>query len=63
MRIFAAIIVTAVLSIGASVGITHSVMQEEHNREIDRTRVESFNDGFEDGSCFQGFDGFGVPCK
>jgi hypothetical protein len=62
MRIFAAIVVTAVLSIGASVGITHSVMQDQHKREVDRAKVESFNDGFRDGSCRDGEDGFDNPC-
>lgn len=63
MRIFVAVIITAVLSISASVGVTHSIMQEQTRQEVYRVSVESFNDGFLDGACSVGTVVFEHPCK
>jgi len=63
MRTFIAVIVTAVFTTSVSVGLTHSIMQAHECRTVDRVTVSAFNDGFTDGACHQGTDGFGHPCK
>jgi hypothetical protein len=42
-----------------SFSATYYVME----KRVEHAKVESFNDGFLDGACHDGEDGFGVPCK
>lgn len=63
MRYIATALVSIIMTASISVGITHTVMQEDKRQAVELMEVEAFNDGFMDGSCNQGFDGFGHPCK
>lgn len=59
MRHVFGLLTAVVFTAGVSIGITHSVMQEE----VSRVKVNAFNDGFTDGACHKGQDGFGTSCK
>ncbi|GGW89647.1 hypothetical protein GCM10010341_08120 [Streptomyces noursei] len=48
-----------VLAAGVGAGITYHAMADQ----IQHAQVSSFNDGFMDGVCHDGLDGFGHPCK
>lgn len=37
--------------------------EQRHREEINRVRVDSFNDGFLGGACRNGTDGFGNVCQ
>lgn len=63
MRTILAVVATAVLSASLAIGITHHVDQQEQEREVTRVSVNSFNNGFIDGACNGGQDGYGNPCK
>lgn len=63
MRHIFGILTAVVFTAGISVGITHSVMQEHMRHEINRVQVDTFNEGFTDGACHKGQDGFGHLCK
>lgn len=63
MKYIAAIVVAVVFSASVSVGLTQSVMQNNQRHEIERVQVSSFNQGFQDGACKGGQDGFGHICK
>lgn len=65
MRCITTALVSIILTAGVSVGITHTVMQEQSRQEVDRVTVDAFNDGFLYGACDQdtGTDGLGNLCK
>jgi len=63
MRMILAVIASTLISVSAAVGVTHSIMQEHERKAVERVTVSAFNDGFTDGACYQGVDGFGHPCK
>lgn len=46
MRCIATALVSIILSAGVSVGITHTVMQEQSRQEVQKMEVDAFNDGF-----------------
>lgn len=55
MRLAIAVLVAALMA----AGITYHVMSVR----LSETQVTSFNDGFRDGACHAGQDGFGNPCQ
>src|SRR5690606_39993508 len=62
MRTVVAVVVSVLLSALISTMITHHVVKEHARQEVTGTAVESFNDGFQDGACSNGEDGYGHPC-
>ena len=61
MRMITAIAST-LIAVSAAVGVTHSIMQEHEREAVARVTVSAFNDGFMDGACTKGSDGFGHVC-
>ncbi|WJV49894.1 hypothetical protein [Streptomyces flavofungini] len=59
MRMIVTVFGAAVIAAALSVGITYQVMQ----KRVQDAEVSSFNDGFRDGACRGGEDGFGNPCS
>ncbi|MEU9404796.1 hypothetical protein AB0E08_03685 [Streptomyces sp. NPDC048281] len=59
MRVVIAVLVTAIITAGFSVGITYQAMESR----VFTSKVDAFNDGFLDGACRNGMDGFGHICR
>lgn len=59
MRVAVAVLVTAVLAAVVTGGVIYQLMEAR----AERVKVSSFNDGFTDGACHLGQDGFGTPCR
>lgn len=59
MRTLVIALVSALLSAAIATGITSHHMRSE----VLRVQVDAFNDGFQDGACRNGKDGFGHICR
>jgi hypothetical protein len=59
MRTALIALVSALLSAAIATGITYHHMESR----VFSTTVDSFNDGFKDGACRNGEDGFGHICQ